>query len=816
MRFLNFISTFFRNITLNRTISLLTLLGLSLGIAMSLLMIIYISYETNYDRHFPDSENIYRIYSYGNIGEDSIKSALSPIPLSEELQHLQGIQNATRLTPATSKIISSSSMKSLESFFFYADSNFFKVFEVPFLLGIPDTVFSCKNYAVITLSAAQRLFGQENPIGNSISIDNDLEYIISGVISDIPSNTHFNIDILGNWSLLEKKILSDSKDDTATIINNWLHLNSYTYYRTDSDISNSDLSDNISEFTDEIIKAQISKTFGNNDNFEDKVSLNFASQPIHDIHLHSHLDYEILQTANPHYIKLFTWIAILVLIVTTINFMHLSTAKSFVRFKEISMRKIYFSRRQDIAIQLITEAILYSFMALLIALVLVELLFPLFTYLFDINISSYSFLDHPDLISLFLIALIVGILSGSYPAIFYSSLKPISILQGNIRIKKNSLFFRGIMVTIQVGLFISLISVTIIINRQYNFLIKSDHGFNTENLLVIERGFATMEEQKVFKDTLLHNIPIQHAGIIQHIPGEEPGMISFKKDDPNEGVMLLAINYADSDFFKTMGVDFLHGRSFNESDTANPSNIIINESAARLIAYDTAGAGRIELIGGRDNTTIHKYEIIGVINDIHFESMKAPVRPMVYMQLDQSSMSGHIIINTGNIPSAEILSKIQELLNDHFQANIIPPYPMEKIREGFYSDEKKFARLGLIFTILTYSLALLSQIGMATFLLHYHQKRNYIKKTYFASTFRLITGTFKFSGLFILTAILISLPLSILTTQIWLSEFHSILRPTIIYYLIPILITISTFCLTVFIIGNRAFKKQHDFFIEYG
>ncbi|TCO09649.1 ABC transporter permease [Natronoflexus pectinivorans] len=808
MQISNFIKTLFRNILLHRGLSLLTLLGLSLGIAMGLLVLIYVYFESNYDRFIPHSESIYRLNSYGKIGEDTIHSALTPIPLALESKRTEGVRSATRLMPGLSRVIESKHFRSLESNFFYADSNFFEVFDLPFLMGSKEDFRNDANAAIITVSASQRLFGYRNPIGERLKLDNEIDYTIKAVVEDIPVNSHLRFDILGNWAAVERTIRQDTLSQQRTMDRNWLYLNSYSYYLLEDGFTNEDVFARLAYQAMKKVNIQIEEAFGSDPPGSGSVQLNFGSISIHDINLYSDVNNELKDGSNPIYIKAFTGIAFFILIVTAINFMNLTTARSSRRFKEVAVRKVFFARRKDVIVQFLTEAIVYSFMALFLALVLVELFLPAFNTLFNINMSTRGFIQRPDLLWLIIITLITGMMAGSYPALFYSGLNPISIIKGSSKIKKAGILVRGFLVTAQVALSILLISLTLVMYGQLSFLKNADHGFSTKNTIVIERGVSTPQELRDFKKEIIRTGIVQQAGIAHFSPGEDGNIISFRSTDEEERVMLMATNYVDDGFFKAIGAKTALGRLFEVSDTSDVTKIIINESAARMIQFCPESNHQIELVGGRSDDETHVYNIIGVVHDIYFENMKNPSRPMVFIQNHRNQAPGHIIAQLSTVsPKEELIKKLNAIWETKFEGSTMQHHTLQKVIDNFYSEEKRFAGIAFMFSLLAYLLSVMSQIGFAAFLLYYHHKNIRLKTIFTAPYKRIMMETFSSFGIFVALSLLISIPLSVHTSNIWLSGFYKSFNPSWCYFLIPVVLIASTYILITYVAGKRELNK---------
>ncbi len=808
MRFLNFIKTFFRTIILHSGFSLLTLLGLSIGMAMSLLVLIYVYYEANYDRQWEDSAQIYRAYSYGEIGEEKIRSAVTPLPLCDVLEKLDGVAVATHLVPGNRKLVSSAYVKSLESYFYYADARFFEVFDLPFLLGEKAGALADSNSVVITFSAAQRLFGQRNPLGEQLKLENGIEYVVTAVVDDVPSNSHLKFDFIGNWLQVEGGMRKDPSLPHAGMLNNWLYLNSYTYFKlSDSGVSSAVLKQ-LSLDAVQNVDAQIAASFSLTDQTPGNIYLNFGIQAIHDIHLYSEVENEMGTVANPVYIMIFTAIAFFILLVTAINFMNLTTAKASRRYKEVAVRKYFGAGRRFLIYQFLTEAVVYSFIALFVALVLVELLLPGFNKVFGIEMTSTGFIQQPDTIWILVITMLLGILSGSYPAMFFSGLKPHLAINGAMKVKKWGVAIRGVLVSSQVVLSMCLIVLSMGMYVQLRYLEDAPHGFAAEDAIALEWGTMDREGLLKIREALELSGFVKAIGLAEYAPGDDPSVISFRQSGDSSQVVLLAVNYVDASYFEAMGAEFVDGGVWKGSDNLQVSQVVLNATAARSLGYYENKEQELELVGGRSAGETYLFKVAGVVKDIAFAGVKEAARPMVFLPETSSNRAEHMIISFKSGAFTQGVEEVDRVWVNKVPDRAIKLKALSEIKFGFYTEERRFANIAAMFSVLALILTIFGKIGMAAFIVQYHQKNIFIRSILAAPFFRLLVYGLQGYWIYVLFGMVLALPFSSFLLHLWLSGFKVAFTPGWFIYLLPVLVLSLTSIVVAYLTGGREIKKE--------
>lgn len=807
MRWSSFLKIAFRNIILHRGFSLVSLIGLSFGIAIALLVLVYVNFETTYDNHYPESERIYRLISHGRIGSDTIQSALTPMPLIKVAADFPGVESITRLVPGSKKLIKSDYARFNESYFYYADKGFFQVFEIPFFLGDPLTAFSDSNAVVISRTASKRFFGTINPIGEGLVLDNGLEMKVTGVYYDLPENTHLRADFIANWQIVELLMGEKLNSDYEPWSNNWFALSNYIYLRvskeTDVDLLQTFINDQAHNLT-RLQKVNMAEGQGSD---LDKMEIRTLIQPITDIHLNTNLDHEIQKGASSTYVFVFTGIAIFILVITAINFMNLTTARASRRFKEIAIRKTFGAGRRHLIIQFFIESVLFCLLALGLALVFMELFFERFSQLFDISIGKGSFISRVSFGWVLLITLMVGVIAGSYPSFFFSGLRATKIFKGQIRTGRWGTIVRGVLVAFQICIAVALMSVSLGMHNQLKFIKDASLGYDPNHLIAVEREYAFGDKTDSVKKELINRAEIEAVSSVVFLPGEETSILSFKNMSDTSQVVLLATNIVDSLFFRTMGAQLLNGRFFDESESHDSSLVVINESAARMLGFTNLDDCRIEVLGSKKSSKPLVLKIIGVVNDIYYESLKKPVRPMVFMQSGLDSRSEYMLIRFKEGQMAKGVQVVEELWN-----SVLPQEPIEHFRlservDRFYREEQRFAKIGTVLAIIALVFAILGLIGMVSFIVNSKLKNMEISRIMSASSAMILVGAFRGVYGYVFAGVFSSLLISPFVINYWLSGFYYTFTPSGYCLVIPLVLMVMVSFVTVYLVGKRVFHS---------
>ncbi|MFW6043685.1 MAG: ABC transporter permease, partial [Marinilabiliaceae bacterium] len=485
MKILNFIKISLRSLLLHRGFSLITLLGLSVGIAMSIFVLEYVFFQFSFDKHYNNSEDIYRVVSEGQLGGENVHVALSPMLLGNVLNNYDNAEAVSRVIDASGKPVQSDFSRSYETDIIYADPSFFRVFQRPFVAGDPGECLADSSCIAISASAAGRLFGHRDPMGKTVQIEDDHSYEVCAVYEDVPGNSHFQYDFVLPFRNVERRLQDRYDDDYQEIEDSWFSLITYVYFKHDGKGGVKDFQKRFNADIEPDMKAEAEELFDD----QSGADLRFEFQPIENIYLFSDYEFEIGETTHSLYVFVFLGVALFILMITVFNFMNLTTARALDRAREAGVRRIFGAERKHLVIQFISESVLFSLVALFLGLVMVELLSPVFSRLFGIELFEVGVRQNLDLLWILGITLFVGFSSGIYPAFVFSGIRGVHLQKGYYKFSSRpGLWVRGALVLIQVFVAVVLTATAIGMQRQLHLIDEADLGYEPSEMLLVERA----------------------------------------------------------------------------------------------------------------------------------------------------------------------------------------------------------------------------------------------------------------------------------------------------------------------------------------
>ncbi len=754
--FKNYIKIALRNMNKNRAYAIINILGLALGLMVGLIVYLYVTEETNYEKHIKDYEQIYRVGLRASMMGQDINAPVSCSPMAESLRNdFAEVVTATRSRPMRQEVL----LKHEETRIYIdngarADSVFFKIFDYAFVHGDPQTALKEDNAMVLTEATARKFFGDENPMDKIINYDNRRDYIVRGVVREPAGNSHFRYDFF----------ISDNDADDIWISNNY-----YTYLKLREgadpeafmEIMTERFFEKIAPQVEMFLKVTIEEFFAQNNEFA------YDLQPIQDIHLHSQRDWEIQQNGNVIYIYVFIGIAFLVLLIAGINFMNLATARSAKRAKEVGIRKVSGATRGMLIRQFLMESVIQSFIALFLALILVELFLSGFNNIMDSNLSLIN--DHffKTLAFALGVTLLYGLFSGSYPAFFLSRFQPVSVLKGDMSKTKGGTFFRKTLVVVQFTGSIILIIGMIIIFSQISYMHNKDLGFEGEQVLVVPiQTDKVAQNFRTYKKEFLQNPQLVSASRASFYPGDAPNQTMFELEGREEQLPLWNMG-VDFDIFETLGLELVEGEKFNEEIYSDSTlYYIFNETAVRDFNIENPVGKRLMGFLGPNERSVGT--IIGVVKDFHVEGFNQPIRPMV-LYLDNNLYNAAFKIAAGNMN--ETIDYIETKWNE-----IEPTHPF---RYTFLDDkygallesQSNFGKIFLYLTILAIIIAAMGLYGLASYTAEQRTKEIGIRKVLGASVPQLMKLLSKDFVILVLIANLFAWPITFILAKNWLSRF---------------------------------------------
>ncbi|MBE7173985.1 MAG: ABC transporter permease [Williamsia sp.] len=733
-----------RNITRHKAYSALNIAGLSIGMACSILILLWVQNELSYDRFNRGANQIFRLTA----SSGDFKAAVSPAGMAEALQaQLPQIKATTRLSKPSDNLFEVGNQKFVESRVFFADSNFLQVFSYPLVQGDARTALRNPNGVLVTETTARKYFGKADAMGRLLRVNNSETFTVAGVLADAPANSQLQFDIIFPMSTLAR-----SDHDLQNKV--WGNFNFYTYLLLNEQTASSPVA--LAALTQRIVK--IHRTHLPEGKIE------FYLQPLTDIHLHSDLQIDLPGHGNIQYVNIFFIVAVFILAVACINFMNLATARSARRAKEVGLRKVVGAARFQIILQFLGESFIICFISLLIAVGMVALLLPFFNYLAGKQLAI-SLLDGKVWTVLIGIALLTGIVSGSYPALFLSGFKPVKVLKGTLQISNGNLLFRNTLVVMQFAVAIILLAGTAVVYVQLNFIKNKDLGFDKSNLLYVPMTGEMYDKQSALKTALQQNPLTADFSIISNLPTAlTTGTtdIDWPGRDPNDKTVIPSIDVDEhfTDVFKTK---MLVGRSFSGAFRGDSSNYVINETAMHVMGMNINNAvGKSIRFGDTRGT------VIGVVKDFNFKSLQYAIEPLV---LRLNKYGGMVMVRTGpnNTEAAlKALATINHTLN--------PAYPfsyhfLDADLDNLYHGEQQMGSLFNLFAILAIFISCLGLYGLSAFLAEQRTKEIGVRKVLGASVFGIVYLLSANFTRLILIAVVVAVPVSWLAINNWLKGF---------------------------------------------
>jgi len=760
--FENYFKTAWRSLRKNKTFTIINVTGLSIGLACSLLIALYVLDELNYDKFNTQAARIYRIDEQVKYGDFNYNGAEVPAIMGPAFaKDFKQIEKYTRFKLSSGIVIRNGDENIREDRVIYADSSLFDVFSLEMIAGDKKTALKEPHSMVITESTARKYFTSLDIIGKTVLVDGNTNYKITGVIKDIPRQSHFNFDLF--MPVCE---LDESRNTS------WITYNFQTYLLLEHGTDFREFEKHLNRAMEQYQSPQF-KTELNISQDDFKKAGNYIKcslMPLSDIHLYSHLADELGINGSIQYVYIFSAIAIFILLIACINFMNLSTASSANRAKEVGVRKVLGGLKNNLITQFLIESFVACFLSFVIAIVIAALLLPLFNDLADKQINVSILLSPVILLGLLLLLISVSLLSGSYPAFFLSSFKPIKILKGNLSLGFKGSALRNTLVVLQFTITVILMIGTLVIYNQLQYIRNKDLGFNKEQVLILQNTSALDNKTKAFTNELLQMPGVKNVTSSSFLPlngaRTAQGFITVPPFDGKNFTLMQAWP-VDERYIPTFQIQLKSGRNFSAQYATDSSAVIINETAAKLFGGVDALNKKIYLLADLKGKLVG-YNIIAVIKDFNFNSLRDQVAPLVLIpQQDNGGMA--VRISTRDIPGLlnEIKAKWKSMVSTQ-------PFSYDFLDDEFnkqYSVDQRMGKIFLLFSILAILIACLGLFGLVTFAAEQRIKEIGIRKVLGAK----ITDIFEmlskdFLRLLILS-ICIASPIAWWAMNKWLRDF---------------------------------------------
>lgn len=787
--FKNYLKIAVRSLLKNKIYTAINILGLTVGLACCVLILLHVQDELSYDDFHPNKDQLYRVALERIYPDYTSYYALIPSGFSEVFaRELPEVQHATRLIgfPNFTSIVEYREQVFEENYVFFADSNFFEVFDFEILQGDPNGILSEPNTVILTQSTARKYFGDESPVGKTLEINqNDNEVV--GVMQDIPENSHMKFDFLSsstNLGFIQQP--------------NYIAFSSYTYLELNPASDPIQVEEKIPPLVEQYASGQIERDLGVS--YREYIAAgngyDYFLQAIPDIHLHSNLQSEIQPNGNIIYVYIFISIAVLILIIACINFVNLATARSAERAREVGVRKVMGSNRAQLIRQFLTESVFISLCSMILAVGLIYLILPYFNNLAQKELSLILFGNGFIGILLLGFALLVGLLAGLYPAFYISSMKPAEVMKGKFQSNARGRWLRNGLVVFQFAISIILISGTLVVNNQMDFIQNKRLGFDKENLLVIE-NIGNLEQTDAFKQQLLNLADVELVGGAGALPGDVFFGIQFQKPG-NPEVLTGKGMTVDDHFVETMEMTMVEGRSFSE-EYNDSLNVILNQAAVKAFGLEDPVGTRLTSSNQVNNEQVTSvFTVIGVVEDFNFESLRTEITPLALLSTESAVGFENFLtirLNTDNFSG--VVGQAESMWQTMAPDSPFSYTFLDSDLAQLYRSEQTSASIFAVFAIIAIIIACVGLFGLAAYTAYQRTKEIGVRKVLGASVSGIVLLLSRDFARLVGIAFIIAVPVAWYVMQSWLQNFAYRVDLGLVTFLYAGLIALAVALLTV-------------------
>ncbi len=773
-----------RNFNKDKWYNLLNVLGLTLGITFSLFLIFYIRDELNYDRYHENADRMFRIVSYIQEKDKKTDWTITQVPLAPVLKKdFPEVQEAVRFMSRERTLFKNGSNEFYETKAYYTDSNVFNVFTCHFLEGNPKTALNEPNSIVISKTLADKYFGTKaQVVGKTLKTVYDL-YKVTGVIEDVPKNSHLLFDMLISSS-------SVFKDNNGG--NNWGSFYIFTYVLLKPGTSAAAFEKKLEPMYAKYMAPIFAKF---------NVTMRYGVQPITEIHLHSKLEREPEETGDMSYIWIFSAVAFFMLLIACINYMNLTTARSARRAKEIGIRKVAGSTKRQLILQFLSESLLTAFVAVLLSMILVLLLLPLFNSISGKSFTLQTLLQPFNIILLFSILLFTGLVGGSYPAFYLSSFQPVSILKGALSKASGNANLRRTLVVLQFSIAMIMLICTWVVYSQLSYLRKKDLGFNKDQVMTITVNTGEDERSKInAMNNEFRALPgVKTVGTGNCYPGSPNINLNLFNVQTKSGHVDKAVECygIDEHYLSSLSIPVVSGRNFSGlADTLHA--IMVNESMAKYFGWDNAIGMRVRFPG---DTSSNYLEVVGVVKDFNQKSLYNTIAPLLLFYNPNSNII-QVKLNPGPISGS--IAQAENIWKKYFPKL---PFEYKFLDDDFnsqYAADQKRGKIFAAFSVLTILITCLGLLGLTAFTTQQKQKEISMRRVLGASVLQVVTMITKSYLWLSLIAAAIAFPLAGYFMNHWLKIFPYNTGLSVIPFILSALVIVVTAAFTAMYHSARA------------
>jgi len=776
----NFFRITIRNISRNKGITFINIAGLAIGLAASLLILLWVQNELSYERYNLNADNIYRVEQDQFYSGERYHVTVTPHPSGPVWKEkIPEIKEQTRINRLSRMLFRQGENVFFESSVIAADSGLFRMFTLSFLLGDSETALNSPNSIVINEKLATKYFGETNPLGKTITLENRYQFMVTGVIKDLPKNAIYTYEAVLPYSFAQ---------DIGAYSDSWGNNSILTFVQIEKGVDVEAVNDKLTS----VVRENNSESTNN-----------FMLFPLLDIHLYAQFGFT--ENNGPVIaLTIFMLIAIFILLIACINFINLSTAKASSRSKEIGIKKVAGADKMSMIIQFMLESLLLVAIAMIFALILVGLLLGLFNNVSGKSFSLQDLFQIEFVISFIVVGILAGFIAGIYPALYLSSFKPVKVLKGDAGSGKGSGRLRQILVVLQFTLSILIAISAVFMYKQLKFLQEKELGFNKDNLILIPMAGDMKPRYYALKTELQKQALIQGVTASMQSPvmsGSNSGGASWEGKDPDKNV-LIGFNAIDYDYLNTLKIELFSGRDFSREYTSDrridtTGNFLINEEVVKMMGIGDP-TGKYFRFVGQSGT------IVGVMKNFHFKGADQLIEPMAFCLTDTSFFYNILVrLTPGKVPAS-----IQAL--EKTWKEVVPEYPLEysfidQDYDNLFRSQIRLTGLLKYFTILAVIIACLGLYGLSSYSAERRTNEVGIRKVMGASSFEVMYTMAKEFLLLAFISLAIATPLGWIVVESLLKQF-----PYRIELSIPVfvLIAFGAILVAMFTVSFQAYKAS--------
>jgi putative ABC transport system permease protein len=746
----NLIKVALRSIRKEWGYSMIIVLGLTIGIVSSLFLLLYVFDDISYDRFFRNKDRMVRVISHIKETDDEFTWSVAQVPFAQQVkQDYPEVEEVVRMNPEGRIFLTYNQVSQYEEDLYYADSTFFKVFSYDLLQGDPQKALTRPGTIVLTKSLAAKFFGEEDPFGKTLKDGRGRTYEVTGLMKDIPRNTHIRFSGL----------ISRSSLPPDNQIGSWGNFGWYTYLLLTPSTDYRAFQDKMKEMYDKYM-GPIFKQYN--------ISIEYLLEPVTDIYLKSEARGNPGPKGSITFVYVFSVVAFFMLLIASINYMNLATARSARRSREVGLRKVVGSGRGTLILQFLSESIVLTLIALLLSVAIIIVLMPSFNQIANKFFDLHTLLNYKVLLTLLGMLVFVGIIGGSYPSLYLSRFSPTVVFKNELGAGSSNFLVRKILVVFQFAISLALIVVTWIIYNQLSYMKKMDVGFDKENVVILElENRQMMRQYPVLRDALINYPGIMNVSSSSNRIGDGTGKILLQVETADGGMEEKGINLypVDYDFIKTMGIQIIEGRDFSRDFPADSNyGVIINETMAKRFNWDKPIGKKISQIGN-DSLPAH---VVGVMKDFKQLGLYSPMETLMLI-LRTNGYYCNIKIDGKKVEETLrfIESKWKEIFPDRtFEYKFLADH----YNEQFQTDERR----GTIFTwfsVLIIVIACLGLFGLASFTMEQRTKEVGVRKVLGASVGTIVSHFLKQFILLVVISMVFAFPAAWFYIRHWLQDY---------------------------------------------